>query len=109
MGKSPYLHTLKTLMYTVAGSANAFISSLLFVAIVISVFTITFMRGLQNYLDKGEDTDDVDGHGLAGHGEDIRTRLETYFGSFREASYTLLGCITGGTDWMEVSGAVEEI
>jgi len=95
--KSPYLHTLKMLMYTVAGSANAFLSALLLLVIVISVFGVFFMQGLQNYLE-----------GPRQHPE-TRRQLEEHFGTFRDAAFTLLSCITGGLEWGELSPALESI
>ena len=98
--RSPYLHVLKTLMFTLAGSANAFVSSILLVFSVMSAFGLTIMQGLDNYLNDGDVVD------LGSHGEDTRTKLMTYFGSFSDSIYTLLSCITGGMDWQEVASAV---
>jgi len=95
--KSPYLHTLKTLMYTVAGSANAFLSALLLLIVVISVFSVMFMQGVQNYL---EGTD---------QNPETRRELVDRFGTFSDSAYTLLACILGGLSWDELSPALESI
>jgi Ca2+-binding EF-hand superfamily protein len=81
----------------VAGSANAFLSAILLLVIVISVFGVMFMQGLQNYIRTPD------------YRQDTRQSLERYFGTFSDASYTLLACITGGINWEDVSFHLKEI
>jgi hypothetical protein len=97
--RSKIFHTLKTLSYTVAGSANAFLSAILLLAIVIFVFGVMFMQGLQSHLlqsDEGGDAKDTE-------------MLVRFFGSFQDTALTLLESITGGMDWRDVSHALLSI
>ncbi|CAK0814257.1 unnamed protein product [Prorocentrum cordatum] len=92
---SKIFHALKTLSYTVAGSANAFLSAIFLLAVVIFVFCVMFMQGLQSWVLRNDGSD-----------ADTRAGLVEFFGSGTTAFLTLLACVTGGVNWMDVSNAL---
>jgi hypothetical protein len=96
--KSKIFHTLKTLSYTVAGSANAFLSAILLLAVVIFVFGVMFMQGLQSWLLQSGESD-----------ADTKNALVEFFGSGTKTFLTLLACISGGIDWRDVSSVLWEL
>jgi hypothetical protein len=97
--RSKVFHTVKVLTYTVAGSANAFLSAILLLWCVMFVFGMFFMQGLQSYLVQLDENTDAD----------AKAALVGYFGSFTRTSLTLLQCITGGTDWANVTDSLLDI
>jgi hypothetical protein len=97
VSKSRFFHNLKTLSYTVAGSANAFFSAVTLLIVVMYVFGIMFMQGLQSYIIRESAEPQV------------RLQLEEYFGSAPDTAFTLLNSITGGINWMGVAVMLWEI
>ncbi|CAK0876052.1 unnamed protein product [Prorocentrum cordatum] len=91
VSKSRFFHNLKVLSYTVAGSANAFMSAITLLFVVMYVFGIMFMQGLQSYIL----SDNAD--------PQVMLKLEDYFGSPPDTIFTLLNSITGGINWHEVA------
>lgn len=97
ISKSKLFHNLKTLSYTVAGSANAFLSAIILLMVVMYVFGIMFMQGLQEYM-KSENSD-----------PDRERELIDLFGDMGKTVYTLLICITGGYDWKTVADTLTSV
>jgi len=96
VSKSRLFHNLKVLSYTVAGSANAFMSAITLLFVVIYVFGLMFMQGLQSYIVR-DNADPL-----------VVLQLEAFFGSPADTLFTLLNVITGG-DWEDVATTLRDI
>jgi len=90
------VRNLKTMLYSLIGSASSFCSAIVLLGAVMYIFGLLFMQGVRGHLIDHPDTP-------------LLRDVEKYYGSLDRTLWTLICCVTGGYDWGPVSKAVTEV
>mmetsp|Transcript_10796 Transcript_10796/g.30573 ORF Transcript_10796/g.30573 Transcript_10796/m.30573 type:complete len:260 (+) Transcript_10796:3-782(+) len=84
------------MLHSLTNCAESFMPALLLLCMVMYIFGLSFMQGCISYIKEAREVGTVlSGPQLA--------ELESRFGSLAATFWTLLGMVSGGVDWLDVS------
>jgi hypothetical protein len=89
----PILRNLKTMLYALTGSASAFGAAMIFLMAIVYIFALLFMQGVIRYCRLDEKERSVS----------WLEKLEENYGSLDKTFWTLIGSVTGGSDWIAMA------
>mmetsp|Transcript_10798 Transcript_10798/g.30584 ORF Transcript_10798/g.30584 Transcript_10798/m.30584 type:complete len:261 (+) Transcript_10798:3-785(+) len=85
------------MLHSLTNCAESFMPALLLLCMVMYIFGLSFMQGCRAYLEG------LRHDGMAPGEADTVDALRLRFGSLAETFWTLIGMVSGGVDWLDVS------
>jgi len=91
---SPFIQSMKTMLYSIGGTSTSFISAVLLLLSIMYVASLVFMGGILNHL-LDMNSDDLKNPTTNNFVSEVKDK----YGSIEDTIWTLFAAVTGGYDW----------